>query len=80
MSGRGIEFEQGGNKEFIQFLYYSKGRAGELRSQIYRAFDLNLLTRSEMEQIKKELITISTQLMYFINFFKNSEIKGYKFK
>lgn len=33
-----------------------------------------------MEQIKKELISISTQLMFFINFLKNSESKGYKFK
>lgn len=32
-------FGRGGNKEFIQFLWISKGSASELKSQLYRCLD-----------------------------------------
>lgn len=34
-------FERGSRAEFVQFLGYAKGSAGELRSQLYRALDRN---------------------------------------
>lgn len=73
-------FERGGNKELIQFLFISKGSAGELRSQIYRVFDQGLINEEQLSVIRKELVTISCQLTSFISYLKQSEFKGHKFK
>ena len=37
-------FERDGKKEFLNFLYISKGSLGETRSQVYRAFDAGHIT------------------------------------
>ena len=36
-------FERGSDKEFIRFLYFSKGSAGELRTQLYIAKKLQII-------------------------------------
>lgn len=36
-------FERGSQFEFINFLSFSKGSAGEVRSQLYRAADYNYI-------------------------------------
>jgi len=46
-------FERGSNAEFIQFLYISKGSAGETRTQLYIALDQEYISRDEF---KKALI------------------------
>ncbi|MCM4167376.1 hypothetical protein KCTC52924_02958 [Arenibacter antarcticus] len=73
-------FERGGNKDFINFLSYSKGSAGELRSQLYRALDVEILNQSDFEKLYALTIDISKQLSLFMNYLKNSEFKGAKFK
>lgn len=72
--------ERSGNKEFIQFLSISKGSAGELISQMYRAMDIGLITQLEFEKCEEMLIDISKQLMNFMKYLKNSDRKGYKFE
>ena len=42
MSNIAEGFERGSNREFIQFLFYAKGSAGEVRSQLVVALDQGL--------------------------------------
>ena len=49
-------YERDGNKELLNFLHYSKGSAGENRSQLYRAFDCNYISREELEDLYKKAI------------------------
>ena len=44
-------FERNGNKELMNFLYYSKASAGEFRSQLYRALDGNQISQKEFDEL-----------------------------
>jgi len=71
-------FERNGNKEFIQFLSIAKGSAGEIRAQIVIAFELKYITDKEFEKLHKDISQVSKQLSGFINYIKQSELKGTK--
>ncbi|HEY9113940.1 MAG TPA: four helix bundle protein [Bacteroidales bacterium] len=73
-------FERGGKKEFIQFLSISKGSAGEIRSQIYRSLDNGLISNQQSEELLKLAEDISMMLEGLMNYLRNSELKGTKYK
>jgi four helix bundle protein len=73
-------FERGSNTEFIQFLYISKGSAGETRTQLYVAFDQEYITTKEFEKGLSLCKDVSGQLSGLIDYLKGSRLKGEKFK
>jgi four helix bundle protein len=73
-------FERDGNKEFINFLYISKGSIGETRSQVHRSFDHGHIDQKTYDDLLNDCLNLSGQLSSFINYLHKSEIQGLKKK
>ena len=72
-------YGRSGPKEFIQFLYISRGSCQELISQIYRAWDVQYISEEEFLELKKQLNSLSVMIFNFIESLNKSETKGPKY-
>ena len=73
-------YERTGKKELINFLIIAKGSAGEMRSQVYRLFDNEVIDENEMDIRIDMCLSISRQINGFIKYLKGSEHSGWRFK
>lgn len=73
-------FERGSNKEFIQFLYIAKGSLGELRSQLYLAYDNEFITKEEFQDLTNDCLNLSSETSNFIKYLRNSELTKLRHK
>lgn len=71
-------FERDGNKEFINFLYISKGSCGEVRSQIIRASDVGFIDNDTATKLYNDCLNLSKSIARFITSLRKSPISGLK--
>lgn len=72
-------FGRGGNKEFINFLSYSRGSCCETKAQLQRALDRNHITKEQYLELVSKAEIIIDQISKFISFLKKSDKRGSKF-
>jgi len=73
-------FGRGGNKEFVQFLSVAKGSLYELKTQLLIASEIDYLSSEEMNKFDEKLVELASMITGLMNYLKNTEIKGNKFK
>ena len=66
-------FEYNSRVQFIKFLGYAKGSAGELRSQLALLVEVNRVPKEEYLRLKEELIVLSRQIKALITYLKNKK-------
>jgi four helix bundle protein len=73
-------FERDGSREFLQFLAVAKGSSGEVRAQLYVALDQDYIDMNTFETLSAISIEIGRLLGGLMNYLRETDMKGKKFK
>jgi len=73
-------FERGSNAEFVKFLGYAKGSAGELLSQLITAHDIGYLDDAAFETFSEKLNRLSAMLARFRARLLQSDVPGLRWR
>ncbi len=66
-------FEYNNNKEFIRFLKYPKGSAGELRNQLFVLKESGFIQKEVYFNLYDKLISLSKQIKGFMKYLQEFE-------
>jgi four helix bundle protein len=73
-------FERGGDREFLQFLSFSKGSCGEVRAHLYMAADQGYVPPGDLQALMDQALETSRIISGLMSYLKASELRGSKFK
>ena len=66
-------FERNNNNEFKHFLNIAKGSIGELRTQIYIALRLDLINKSQFDELNNKIIRLSSKISNLITYLRKKQ-------
>jgi len=73
-------FERGGDREFLQFLSFSKGSCGEVRAHLHMAADQGYVPPGDLQALMDQALETSRIISGLMSYLKASELRGSKFK
>ena len=73
-------FEGDGNREFQYFLAVAKGSCGEVRSQLFIAFDQGYVALNEFQSLCQEATKVSRLLSALMKHLRQSQMGDRKYK
>ena len=66
-------FERRSRKEYLNFLNIAKGSAGEIRSQLYVAYEVGYIEKSELEYLREKAKFLSGSISNHAKAINNAE-------
>jgi four helix bundle protein len=65
-------FSRHSNKEFIQFLFFAKGSAAEVQSQLYTALDQEHISQEQFDKTYGQMDVVAKQISRFITYLRKA--------